>query len=91
MGFILAITVLQGDTYAGSGLTSGGGYAPEPSEQDQLMEIDSKIQQLSVKEFVPPQDSSTDLSLSQVRAQSAWQHTVQCVLGHSFTVKAVQY
>lgn len=63
----LAKTVLQGDTCARSGLTSGGGYAPEPSEKDQLMEIDSKIQQLSVKEFVPSQDSSTNLSLSQVR------------------------
>lgn len=67
MGFILAMTVLQGDTCAESGLMSGGGYMPEPSEQNQLMEIDSKIQQLSVKEFVPSQDSSTNLSLSQVR------------------------
>lgn len=61
------MTVLQGDTCAGSGLTSGGGYTPEPSEQEQLTEIDSKIQQLSVKEFVPSQDTSANLSLSQVR------------------------
>lgn len=69
-GFTLAVTVLQGNASTGSGLTSAGGYTPEPSEQDQLMEIDSKIQQLSVKEFVPSQDS-TNLSLSQVRVQSA--------------------
>lgn len=70
-GFTLALTVLQGNTCTGSGLTSAGGYAPEPSERDLLMEIDSKIQQLSVKEFVQSQDSSTNLSLSQVRVQSA--------------------
>ncbi|XP_075874500.1 fibrous sheath-interacting protein 1 [Nelusetta ayraudi] len=63
----------EGDTCAESGLMSGGGYMPEPSEQDQLMEIDSKIQQLSVKEFVPSQDSSTNLSLSQGRgAEASW-------------------
>lgn len=72
VGFTLAKTVLQGDTCAGSGLTSGGAYTPEPSEQEQLMEIDSKIQQLhSVKEFVPSRDSSTDPSLSQVGLHSA--------------------
>lgn len=70
-GFTLTVTVLQGSTSTGSGLTSTGGYTPEPAEQNQLMEIDSKIQQLSVKDFVPSQDSSTNLSLSQVPVQSA--------------------
>lgn len=70
-GFTLAVTVLQGNTCTGSGLTGAGGYTPEPSEQDQLMEIDSKIQQLSVKEFVPSQGSSPNLSLSQVPVRSA--------------------
>lgn len=63
------MTLLQVDIWAGSDLT-GQGYIPEPSDLEQLMDIDSKIQfRLPVKEFLSECGSYTNLSVPQVCVQ----------------------
>ncbi len=66
---ISAMILLQEDMWAVSVLT-GQGYTPEPSDLEQLIDIDSKIRLLSpVGEFLSVQSSYTNLSLYQVCIQ----------------------
>lgn len=61
--------VFQQDMWAVSVLTDQG-YTPEPSDLEQLIDIDSKIRLLlPVKEFLSVRSSYTNLSMSQVSIQ----------------------
>ncbi len=61
--------LFQQDMWAVSVLTDQG-YTPEPSDLEQLIDIDSKIRLLlPVEEFLPVRSSYTNLSMSQVRIQ----------------------
>lgn len=63
------MVLFQEDIWAGSDLT-GQGYTPEPSDLEQLIDIDSKIQLLiPVKEFLSESGSYTNLSVPQVCVQ----------------------
>lgn len=71
----------QEDMWAVSVL-SGQGYTPEPSDLEQLIDIDSKMRLLlPVEEFVSVQSSYTNLSVSQVCDQAHYStSTPQCAL-----------
>lgn len=59
----------QEDMWAVSALTDQG-YTPEPSDLEQLIDIDSKIRLLlPVEEFLSVQNSYTNISMSQVCIQ----------------------
>lgn len=58
--------LFQEDMWAVSVLTDQG-YTPEPSDLEQLIDIDSRIRRLlPVEEFLSVQSSYTNLSVSQV-------------------------
>lgn len=61
--------LFQQDMWAVSVLTDQG-YTPEPSDLEQLINIDSKIRLLlPVEEFLSVRSSYTNLSMSQVSIQ----------------------
>lgn len=77
--------LFQQDMWAVSALT-GQGYTPEPSDLEQLIDIDSKIRLLlPAKEFLTVQSSFTNLSASQVRIQQHCLHYSSGLYGAPLT------
>ncbi|KAM4540822.1 fibrous sheath-interacting protein 1 isoform 2-T2 [Fundulus diaphanus] len=69
--------------------SAGQGYTPEPSDLEQLMEIDSKIRLLlPAAEFHSLESSYTDLSVSQNESADLIEEQLLCLLGECERTKS---